>query len=119
LNELERLQERLDRFSRERDWEQFHSAKNLSMALTVEAAELMEHFQWMTQEESNELTPDKRIEVAHELADILIYLARIAGRLDIDLLAAAFRKMDINEKKYPADAVRGSAKKYTEYLKPD
>jgi NTP pyrophosphatase (non-canonical NTP hydrolase) len=116
LNELEALRDRLDRFARERDWDQFHSPKNLSMALTVEAGELMEHFQWLTQDESKRLSAEKLAEVERELADIFIYLTRLAGKLDIDLLAAAFRKMDENEKKYPADTVRGSARKYTEYL---
>jgi len=88
------------------------------MALMVEAAELMEHFQWLTQEQSYNLPPETLVEVEHELADILIYLTRLAGKLNVDLFAAALRKMDVNEKKYPADRVRGSAKKYTEYEKP-
>jgi NTP pyrophosphatase (non-canonical NTP hydrolase) len=117
LNKFEDLKERLREFAKDRDWDQFHSPKNLSMALMVEAAELMEHFQWLTQEQSNNLSPETLAEVEHELADILIYLTRIAGKLDVDLFAAALRKMDLNERKYPAETVRGSAKKYTEYEK--
>ena len=115
MNEFESLTERLAKFAADRDWDQFHSPKNLSMALMVEAGELMEHFQWMTQEESRQLPPDRLAEVEHELADILIYLMRLAAKLNVDLLAAALEKMDLNEKKYPAETVRGSAKKYTEY----
>ena len=117
MNDLETLRDRLDTFALERDWDQFHSPKNLSMALTVEAGELMEHFQWLTQDESKRLPPEKLAEVEQELADIFIYLTRLAGKLDIDLLAAAFRTMEANEKKYSAETVRGSARKYTEYLK--
>jgi NTP pyrophosphatase (non-canonical NTP hydrolase) len=115
VDELEMLRKRIAEFARERDWDQFHSPKNLAMALIVEAAELVEHFQWLRQEESHKLPPDKRQEVEGELADILVYLVRIADRLDIDLLAAAYEKMCSNEAKYPADKVRGSSKKYTEY----
>ena len=115
LKQLDDLNERLSEFARERDWEQFHSVKNLSMALTVEAGELMEHFQWLTQEQSNHLSAGKLEEVEQEMADILIYLVRIASKLDVDLLSAAQKKMNINEEKYPADRVRGSARKYTEY----
>jgi NTP pyrophosphatase (non-canonical NTP hydrolase) len=116
LKQLDELNEKLSEFARERDWEQFHSVKNLSMALAVEAGELMEHFQWLTQEQSNNLSEEKLEEVEQELADILIYLVRIAGRLDLDLFSAAQRKMRINEAKYPADRVRGSSRKYTEYV---
>lgn len=115
MNEFESLTERLARFAADRDWDQFHSPKNLSMALMVEAGELMEHFQWLTQEESRQLPPDKLGEVKHELADILIYVMRLATKLNVDLFAAVLKKMDLNEKKYPAETVRGSAKKYTEY----
>ena len=117
MNEFEELKERLLAFAEERDWDQFHSPKNLSMALIVEAGELMEHFQWLTQEQSRTLPPEKHAEVEQELADILIYLLRLAQKLDVDLFAAAHRKMDLNEEKYPSAMVRGSAKKYTEYKK--
>jgi dCTP diphosphatase len=109
------LQLRLREFAAARDWDQFHSPKNLSMALIAEAAELVEHFQWLTEQQSSELSDDKRGEVALEMADIFVYLLRLADRLDIDLLAAADRKITMNAEKYPADTVRGSAKKYTEY----
>jgi dCTP diphosphatase len=112
---LETLRHRLRKFAFDRDWDQFHSPKNLSMALIAEAAELVEHFQWLTEEQSNQLPPKKLAEVEEELADILIYLIRTADKLDIDLIQAAVRKMDLNERKYPAGVVRGSAKKYTEY----
>lgn len=102
-------------FVRERDWEQFHSPKNLSIALSVEASELLEHFQWLTQEESHNLPPDKRAAVEEEMADVLIYLVRLADRLGVDLLDAAERKMKRNGERYPAELVRGSAKKADEY----
>jgi len=115
LADLGELRDRLRRFAQERDWDQFHSPKNLSMALIAEAAELVEHFQWLTEEESRALPPDTRAKVADELADVLVYLVRIADRLDIDLLAATERKLADNEAKYPAARVRGSAKKYSDY----
>ncbi len=112
---LAQLTKRLDRFAKERDWEQFHTPKNLAMALTVEAAELLEHFQWLTAEESAELSAAKKGEVQDELGDLLIYAVRLADRLNIDIIDAAHRKHDKNKDKYPADKVRGSAAKYTEY----
>jgi len=115
VNELEVLKARIKDFVAERDWDQFHSPKNLSMALIVEAAELVEHFQWMKQKDSFTLPKDKLAAVEEELADILVYLVRIADQLDIDLINAAKKKIKANEVKYPADVVRGSSKKYTEY----
>ena len=115
MNELEELRIRISNFAKERDWDQFHSPKNLSMALIVEAAELLEHFQWMKQSESRELAKNKLAEVEEELADILVYLVRIADQLDIDLIGAANRKMKSNAAKYPVEMVRGSSRKYTEY----
>lgn len=109
------LIERLRCFAAERDWEQFHSPKNLSMALSVEVAEIVEHFQWLTERQSRELEPEKKAAIEQELADAFIYLVRLADKLDIDLLEAADKKMAINMAKYPADQVRGSAKKYTDY----
>jgi len=109
------LKQRLRQFAAERDWDQFHSPKNLSMALIAEAAELVEHFQWLSEEQSASLPPDKLVEVEQELADILIYLIRTADKLDIDLIRAAQRKIELNEKKYPSNKVRGSSRKYTEY----
>ena len=102
-------------FARDRDWEQFHSPKNISMALSVEVAEILEHFQWLTEQQSRELDKDKHAEVSEELADAFIYLVRLADQLDIDLMAAAESKLKINAAKYPADRVRGSSKKYTGY----
>lgn len=115
MNDLDNLRTRLETFARDRDWEQFHSPKNLSMALSVEVAEIAEHFQWLTEEQSRELDPAKRAEVEQELADVLIYLVRLADQLGIDLLEAAQRKLAVNEARYPADKVRGSSKKYSEY----
>lgn len=112
---LEQLSQRLAAFARARDWEQFHSPKNLSMALIAEAAELVEHFQWLSEEQSYALPPEKLDEVRMELADILIFLVRIAERLGVDPVQAAWEKIAINEKRYPADKVRGSARRASEY----
>jgi dCTP diphosphatase len=112
---LRLLQKRLAKFASERDWEQFHSPKNLAMALSVEAAELVEEFQWLTEEQSRNLDADRRARVRLELADVFIYLVRIADQLGVELLSAAEEKMTINEQRYPAARVRGDARKYTEY----
>jgi NTP pyrophosphatase (non-canonical NTP hydrolase) len=112
---LDALRERLREFVRERDWEQFHSPKNLVMAMIVEAAELVEHFQWATEQESHALSDDKREQVAQEIADTFVYLLRLCDVLGLDIIEAANRKIDLNAKKYPADKVRGSNAKYTEY----
>ncbi|MEJ2621233.1 MAG: nucleotide pyrophosphohydrolase [Candidatus Thiodiazotropha sp.] len=112
---LDNLNQRLKAFAQARDWEQFHSPKNLTMALIAECAELVEHFQWLTPEQSMNLPQQKHQEVAMEMADILIYLIRCAERLDIDLVEAAERKIAINEARYPADKVRGDARRADEY----
>jgi NTP pyrophosphatase (non-canonical NTP hydrolase) len=112
---LDQLNARLLAFARERDWEQFHSPKNLAMALAGEAGELLEHFQWLSEQQSFELSAEKKQQVAHELADILNYLVRLAERLDIDLLAAADEKIAINAARYPADKVRGDARRADEH----
>lgn len=112
---FEDLKLRLRQFAVDRDWEQFHSPKNMAMALIGEAGELVEHFQWLTEQQSYELPPGKLDEVRLEMADILIYLIRLSDRLGVDLLAAVEDKIAINERKYPVDRVRGSSKKYTEY----
>jgi NTP pyrophosphatase (non-canonical NTP hydrolase) len=112
---LEQLRERLAQFAAARDWDQFHSPKNLSMALIAEAAELIEHFQWLTQEQSRKLPADKLAEVAQELADIQIYLIRIADKLGVDLVAAANDKITRNEQRYPADRARGSSARAKAY----
>lgn len=114
-NDLLEIKIRLRQFADERDWDQYHSPKNLSMALIAEAAELIEHFQWITEEESSQLTEDKLEEVRQELADIQIYLIRIADKLNVDLLQAVEHKIKINEQKYPVEKVKGKNKKYTEY----
>lgn len=115
VEELEALRQRLAAFAGERDWDQFHSPKNLAMALIAECAELVEHFQWLTEEQSTTLTAEKRAAVRLELADILIYLVRISDKLEIDLLDAAWDKIAINRKRYPADKVRGDARRASEY----
>ena len=102
-------------FARQRDWEQFHSPKNLSMALIAEAAELLEHFQWLTEDQSKNIDAEKKDAVALEMADILIYLIRTAERLDIDLIESAWRKIEINNQRYPVDKVRGDARRAGEY----
>jgi NTP pyrophosphatase (non-canonical NTP hydrolase) len=112
---LAELQKKIRAFARERDWEQFHSPKNLAMALSVEAAELLEHFQWLSEEQSLALPEQTRREAALEMADVLIYLCRLADRLEIDLLASAREKMRLNARKYPVDQARGRADKYTRY----
>lgn len=114
-NYLDDVQQRLLKFARDRDWEQFHAPKNLAMALAVEAGELMEHFQWLSEAQSEALAEDKRQEVAYELADVMIYGLRLAQRLGVDLEQVIDEKIRINEQKYPAERVRGSADKYTEY----
>jgi len=112
---LAELGRRLAEFAAARDWDQFHSPKNLAMALSVEAAELVEEFQWLTEEQSGALDPERRERVRLEAADVLIYLVRLADKLDIDLLRAADDKIAQNELKYPADRVRGDSRKYTDY----
>ena len=116
-SDFERLKKQVRQFVVEREWEQFHSPKNLSMALIVEAAEMVEHFQWLTEEQSCHLSPQKLAEVELELADIQIYLISLAQKLELDVVAAVEKKLALNAQKYPADEVRGSSKKYTEYKK--
>jgi len=109
------LRTRINAFVTERDWAQFHTPKNLAMAMIVEAAELVEQFQWDTPQESQQLTIEKREAVSHELADTFVYLLRLAEVLEIDLIEAANEKIILNAKKYPADKARGSNAKYTAY----
>ncbi len=111
---LDTLRESLRQFAAARDWQQFHTPKNLAMALSVEAAELLEHFQWLTPEQSLRLDADARRAVADELADVLLYLTRLADVLRIDPLAAARRKLRLNAKKYPVAKAKGNARKYSE-----
>ena len=111
---FEDLAERLRAFADERNWEQFHSPKNLAMAIAAEAGELLEHFQWLTEAESRELPPAQREQAALEMADVMLYLVRLADRLGVDLLAEAHRKIALNAEKYPVELARGHARKYTD-----
>ena len=111
---LTQLRDSLRQFAAERDWDQFHSPKNLAMALAVEAAELLERFQWVTEEDSRHLAPAELARVREEMADVLNYLVRLADQLDVNLLDAATEKIALNALKYPVDKARGSAKKYSE-----
>ena len=101
MDSLQELRERLRHFAAERDWNQFHGPKNLAMSVAIEAAEIMEHFQWLTPLQSSELSQEARREVAHEMADVLLYLVRLADVLDIDLASAAREKIALNAQKYP------------------
>ena len=109
------LRDSIRAFIEERDWEQFHSPKNLAMALSVEVAEIVEHFQWLTEEQSRNLSPDKLTEVREEIGDVMIYLTELADALAIDSVEAAREKVEINNSKYPAALVKGKAAKYTDY----
>ena len=108
---LRELRDALRAFAAERDWDQFHSPKNLSMALSVDAAELLEHFQWLKEEDSRQLPPQALAEIGEEMADVLLYLVRLADKLDIDIVRAAKDKMRLNAEKYPADKSRGNSRK--------
>lgn len=112
-NLVQTLQKQLREFARERQWEQFHSPKNLSMALTVEAGELQEIFQWLTEQQSAALNSQQRQQASEELADVLLYLCRLADVLGIDLAQAAQEKLAINARKYPVDKALGRADKYS------
>lgn len=112
---LEGLRQRINAFVAERDWAQFHSPKNLAMAMIVEAAEVVEHFQWQTEADSRALDALQRQAVGHELADTFVYLLRIAEVCGIDLIAATHEKINLNAQKYPAEQCRGSNAKYTAY----
>jgi len=114
VTELETLRDDLRKFSAARDWEQFHSPKNLAMALSAEAGELLEVFQWLTEEQSRNLEPKAMAAVGEEIADVLLYLVRLGDQLGVDPVAAAQRKLAENERKYPADKARGNALKHTE-----
>jgi NTP pyrophosphatase (non-canonical NTP hydrolase) len=114
MTDLEGLRDQLRDFAAARDWEQFHSPKNLSMALAAEAGELLEAFLWLTEEQSRNLEPKAHAAVSEEIADVLLYLVRLADQLGVDPVAAARNKLVENERKYPADKARGNARKYTE-----
>jgi dCTP diphosphatase len=108
------LSSALRRFAAERDWEQFHSPKNLAIAVSVEAGELLEHFQWLTAEQSANLSKGDLAKVRLELADVFLYLVSLSDKLGVDLVAAAFEKLEINGKKYPVELAKSNARKYTE-----
>lgn len=114
-NDLNILQTALRQFAEARDWAKFHSPKNLAVSLSLEAAEVLEHFQWLTEEQSCQLTEAQRAEVAQEIADVLLYLLQLSDKLGIDPLAAAREKLVLNAEKYPVDKARGNCKKYTEF----
>lgn len=108
---LHALAQRLEQFAAARDWKQFHSPKNLASALVVEAGELLEHFQWLTEAQSLQLDAVKREEVAAELADVLLYLIQLSSALGVDLVDAAHRKVDVNDRRYPVERARGRSDK--------
>jgi dCTP diphosphatase len=114
VDALAELRERQRAFAAERDWQQFHAPKNLAIALSVEAAELLEHFQWLSAEDSRRLPPAGLAAVREELADVLLYLVRLADELGVDLAAAARDKIELNARKYPVDKARGTSRKSTD-----
>lgn len=115
MDRLDQILEQIRTFRDERDWMQFHNPKNLACSVCIEASELLEHFQWTTPEESLELAARKKTEIAHEIADVAVYLIELADNLGIDLAQAVTEKMALNAAKYPVDQVRSSSKKYNEY----
>jgi len=112
---MKELIQKLREFAKERDWEQFHSPKNLAMALSVEVAEIVEIFQWLTQEESRNLDSEKLERVKEEMADVMIFLTNLADKFGVDPIQAAKEKIRKNERNYPVEKVKGKALKYTEY----
>jgi dCTP diphosphatase len=114
MKDLTHLRDELRKFADERDWDQYHSPKNLASALAVEAAELLECFQWLTEDQSRNLAPADLEKARHEMADVLNYLVRLADKLDVNLLEAAAEKIALNARKYPVDKARGNARKYSD-----
>ena len=114
MTDFDSLLRSVRKFSEDRDWAQFHSPKNLACALSVEAAELLEHFQWLSEEQSRTLSPDQRIEAGAEIADVFLYLVQLSDALEIDLMTVAREKLMTNAEKYPVEKARGTSKKYTE-----
>lgn len=115
MDNFERIKKALATFSREREWEQFHSPKNLAMALSVEVAEIVEHFQWLSEEEANTLSTEKRQAIAEEIADTQMYLLLLAEKLNVDIIESVNQKIAKNAEKYPIEKSKSSSKKYTEY----
>lgn len=113
--QLDKLLQKLKKFREDRDWDKYHSPKNLTIALMVETAELAEHFQWLTQKQSKNLSLDKKEMIKDEIGDVMIYLVNLSDKLGIDPLQAAYDKIEKNIRKYPANKVRGKALKYSEY----
>ncbi len=113
--ELIQIKKRLKKFVSERDWEKYHTPRNLAAALIVEAGELLEHFQWLSEKESENLNDSKKEKIGEEIADVFIYLLLLAEKLNLDIFEITNRKISLNEKKYPAEKVRGSSRKYNEY----
>lgn len=114
-SDLIELRELVRQFVSERDWDKFHTPKNLATALSVEASELLEPFQWLVSGDKSELDESKLTAIRHEMADVLVYLVRLADKMDVDLFQAVQEKMALNRAKYPADKVRGDSRKYSEY----
>lgn len=114
-SDLVSLRDLVRQFADERDWNKFHTPKNLATALSVEASELLEPFQWLDSGEKSELDEGRQVAIRHEMADVLLYLVRLADKLDVDLYQACLEKMDINSAKYPAEKVRGDSRKYSDY----
>jgi dCTP diphosphatase len=114
--DTQKIDQVVSHFIQERDWDQFHSIKNLSMALSVEASELVELFQWMKEEDSNQVSTNEKLKarVSEELADIFVYMFRIAQKANVNLEEAVLAKVQKNSDKYPVEKARGSAKKYSE-----
>jgi dCTP diphosphatase len=115
MSDLNQIRRRIRKFRDERDWMQFHDPKNLACSISIEANELLEHFQWSSSRQSLAVARKNKTEIAQEIADVAIYLIELADNLGIDLTKAVFEKLKHNAEKYPADKVRGSSKKYTEY----
>ncbi len=112
MDRLDALRSQLALFADERDWDQFHNPKNLAMALIAEAGELVEHFQWLSPQQADNLSAESKAEVELEIADVLLFLLRLADKLDIDPIAAAEKKMALNAEKYPTAKSKGKATKY-------
>jgi NTP pyrophosphatase (non-canonical NTP hydrolase) len=115
MTTIETLILKINAFASERDWDKFHSPKNLAIAVAVESSELLEEFQWLTEEESRNLPQEKMSAVKNEIADVFINLLRLSSTLNIDILDAAFKKLDINEQKYPVGKAKGNTKKYDQF----
>ena len=115
MKNIKKLSENIERFVYEREWNQFHSPKNLSMALSAETAEIMEIFQWLKEEQSCNLDKTKKEMLRQEIGDVMIYLINLASKFDIDPIKAALYKMELNVKKYPIEKAKGSMKKHNEY----